>query len=119
MPIPAATEQPVDTSTAAGKAFFDMFGVFAEIETNLRRERQAEGIVAARRTGIYRDRPSKIDMDAIGDRIAGGRSPTRIAPCSHYSGHNISLLIGNCFPHRKLSASRLAGSVQAFAPLWR
>ena len=40
----AATEQPVDTSTAAGKAFFDMLGVFAEFETNLRRERQAEGI---------------------------------------------------------------------------
>ena len=35
----AATEQPVDTSTAAGKAFFDMLGVFAEFETNLRRER--------------------------------------------------------------------------------
>ena len=35
-----ATEQPVDTSTAAGKAFFDMLGVFAEFETNLRRERQ-------------------------------------------------------------------------------
>ena len=32
----AATEQPVDTSTAAGKAFFDMLGVFAEFETNLR-----------------------------------------------------------------------------------
>ena len=39
----AATEQPVDTSTAAGKAFFDMLGVFAEFETTLRRERQAEG----------------------------------------------------------------------------
>ena len=36
----AATEQPVDTSTAAGKAFFDMLSVFAEFETNLRRERQ-------------------------------------------------------------------------------
>ena len=28
----AATERPVDTSTAAGKAFFDMLGVFAEFE---------------------------------------------------------------------------------------
>ena len=44
-----ATEQPVDTSTAAGKAFFDMLGVFAEFETNLRRERQAEGIAAAKK----------------------------------------------------------------------
>ena len=39
-----ATEQPIDTSTAAGKAFLDMLGVFAEFETNLRRERQLEGV---------------------------------------------------------------------------
>jgi DNA invertase Pin-like site-specific DNA recombinase len=38
-----ATEQPVDTGTAAGKAFLDMLGVFAEFGTNLRRERQLEG----------------------------------------------------------------------------
>ena len=38
-----ATEQPIDTSNAAGKAFLDMLGVFAEFETNLRRER-ASGI---------------------------------------------------------------------------
>jgi DNA invertase Pin-like site-specific DNA recombinase len=37
-----ATEQPIDTGTAAGKAFLDMLGVFAEFETNLRRERQME-----------------------------------------------------------------------------
>ena len=53
----AATEQPVDTSTAAGKAFFDMLGVFAEFETNLRRERQVEGIAAAKQRGAYRGRP--------------------------------------------------------------
>ena len=32
-----ATEQPIDTGTAAGKAFLDMLGVFAEFETNLRK----------------------------------------------------------------------------------
>jgi DNA invertase Pin-like site-specific DNA recombinase len=32
-----ATEQPIDTSTAASKCFLDMLGVFAEFETNLRR----------------------------------------------------------------------------------
>ena len=75
----AATEQPVDTSTATGKAFFDMLGVFAEFETNLRRERQSEGIAAAKRRGAYRGRPPRIDMDAIRERIAEGQSPTRIA----------------------------------------
>jgi CBS domain len=29
--------QPIDTSSAAGKCFLDMLGVFAEFETNLRR----------------------------------------------------------------------------------
>lgn len=29
-----ATEQPIDTATAAGKSFLDMLGVFAEFETN-------------------------------------------------------------------------------------
>ena len=75
----AATEQPVDTSTAAGKAFFDMLGVFAEFETNLRRERQAEGIAAAKRRGVYRGRTPKIDIDAIQSKLADGRSPTEIA----------------------------------------
>ena len=37
-------EQAVDTSTSAGKAFFGMLAVFAQFETDVRRERQAEGI---------------------------------------------------------------------------
>ncbi|TNC73684.1 recombinase family protein [Rubellimicrobium roseum] len=56
-----ATEQPIDTSTAAGKAFLDMLGVFAEFETNLRRERQMEGIAAAKAKGVYKGRKPKID----------------------------------------------------------
>lgn len=74
-----ATEQPVDTSTAAGKAFFDMLGVFAEFETNLRRERQAEGIAAAKKRGTYNGRPPKIDRDAIQQRLKQGHGPTQIA----------------------------------------
>ena len=56
-----ATEQSVDTSTAAGKVFLDMLGVFAEFETNLRRERQLEGIAAAKARGIYQGRKPRID----------------------------------------------------------
>ena len=56
-----ATEQPVDTGSAAGKAFLDMLGVFAEFETNLRRERQLEGIQAAKARGVYKGRRPVID----------------------------------------------------------
>jgi DNA invertase Pin-like site-specific DNA recombinase len=75
----AATEQPVDTSTASGKAFFDMLGVFAEFETNLRREQQAEGIAAAKNRGVYRGRPPQIDIAAIQAKLAEGISPTEVA----------------------------------------
>jgi DNA invertase Pin-like site-specific DNA recombinase len=60
-----ATEQPIDTRSAAGKAFLDMLGVFAEFETNLRRERQLEGIAAAKVRGVYRGRKPSIDAVEI------------------------------------------------------
>jgi len=60
-----ATEQPVDTGTAAGKAFLDMLGVFAEFETNLRRERQLEGISAAKARGVYKGRQPTTDAAEV------------------------------------------------------
>jgi DNA invertase Pin-like site-specific DNA recombinase len=60
-----ATEQPIDTGTAAGKAFLDMLGVFAEFETNLRRERQMEGIAAAKARGVYTGRKPRIDPATV------------------------------------------------------
>ena len=60
-----ATEQPIDTGTAAGKAFLDMLGVFAEFETNLRRERQLEGIQAAKARGVYMGRRPVIDPGEV------------------------------------------------------
>jgi DNA invertase Pin-like site-specific DNA recombinase len=60
-----ATEQPIDTATASGKAFLDMLGVFAEFETNLRRERQMEGIAAAKKRGVYKGRRRQIDTEEI------------------------------------------------------
>jgi len=74
-----ATEQPIDTSTAAGKAFLDMLGVFAEFETNLRRERQMEGIARAKAAGVYKGRPPSIDTVAIRRMRAEGVKPTAIA----------------------------------------
>src|SRR5258705_778745 len=62
-----ATEQPIDTTTAAGKAFLDMLGVFAEFETNLRKERQLEGIAKAKAAGVYKGRPVSIDAARIAE----------------------------------------------------
>lgn len=74
-----ATEQPIDTSTAAGKAFLAMLGVFAEFETNLRRERQIEGIKAAKAKGVYTGRKPTISPDKILALKAEGIGPAEIA----------------------------------------
>lgn len=75
----ACTEQPVDTSTAAGKAFLDMLGVFAEFETNLRRERQMEGIAKAKAEGVYRGRKATLDAGEVRRLAADGVGATEIA----------------------------------------
>ena len=74
-----ATEQPIDTSTAAGKAFLDMLGVFAEFETNLRKERQMEGIAKAKAAGVYKGRPPSADSAKVQQLKAEGWGPSQIA----------------------------------------
>jgi DNA invertase Pin-like site-specific DNA recombinase len=74
-----STEQPIDTGTAAGKCFLDMLGVFAEFETNLRRERQLEGIAKAKAAGIYKGRPASIDAAQVRELKAQGLGASKIA----------------------------------------
>ncbi len=79
-----ATGQPA--GTAAGKAFFDMLGVFAEFETNLHRERQLEGITAAKARCLQG--PPAVDRCRRGAAAAprgkagplGDRTPARHRP---------------------------------------
>jgi DNA invertase Pin-like site-specific DNA recombinase len=77
------TEQPIDTGTAAGKAFLDMLGVFAEFETNIRKERQLEGIQKAKAKGdVYKGRPAKLAGKhgaEVAEMKAAGIGPTEIA----------------------------------------
>lgn len=76
-----ATEQPIDTSNAAGKAFLDMLGVFAEFETNLRKERQLEGIAKAKKEGKYKGRKAtaKEKSDQVHDLTEKGMTRQAVA----------------------------------------
>src|SRR5712671_5909432 len=74
-----ATEQPIDTSTAAGKAFLDMLGVVAEFETNLRKERQLEGIAKAKAAGVYKGRRPSVDVLRVRALKQEGLGPSAIA----------------------------------------
>ena len=74
-----ATEQPIDTSTAAGRCFLQMLGVFAEFETAIRRERQLEGIAKAKSEGVYRGRKPSIDPLEIRRLANEGKGASEIA----------------------------------------
>ena len=74
-----ATDQPIDTASAAGKAFLDMLGVFAEFETSLRKERQMEGIAKAKAAGVYKGRRPSIDVSAVIALKSQGKGASEIS----------------------------------------
>ena len=74
-----ATEQPISTKDATSKCFLDMLGVFAEFETNIRKERQMEGIAKAKAKGIYKGGKAKINVEDIIKLKNEGLGATAIA----------------------------------------
>lgn len=71
--------QPVDTTTATGRAFMQMLGVFAEFETCIRRERQAEGIAKAKQEGRIKGRPPSVDKIEVARLHHAGKNNSAIA----------------------------------------
>lgn len=56
-------KQGIDTSTTMGSSFFHMVGIFAELENNMRRERQIIGIKRAKKEGVQFGRKDVVDED--------------------------------------------------------
>lgn len=111
-----ATEQSIDTSTATGKAFLQMLGVFAEFETNLRYERQMEGIQKAKAKGVYKGRKCSINRNELQRLKSEGLGPTEIATKLNISRTSVYRLV-KCrtnHEHRKepLHANCLVGEAQ-------
>jgi DNA invertase Pin-like site-specific DNA recombinase len=50
--IPGLLDQHIDTSTPGGRLTFHVFAAVAQFETEIRAERQAEGIAAALQRGV-------------------------------------------------------------------
>ena len=72
-----ATEQPISTKDATSKCFLDMLSVFAEFETNLRKERQMDGIKANK--DKFKGRGQTIDVKRIKTLKNEGWGATKIA----------------------------------------
>lgn len=58
-------DQVIDTTSSTGRLTIAILGAVASFEIDLRAERQAEGIAAAKAKGLYRGRQSKIDIDRV------------------------------------------------------
>ena len=56
-----------------------MLSVFAEFETNLRKERQMEGIAKAKEKGVYKGRKTSIDRQLVEELKANGLGASAIA----------------------------------------
>ena len=73
----------IDTTKAEGRLMLNMLASFAEFETDLRKDRQAEGIAKAKAKNVYRGRPPKSDPAIMAKEIARleaeGRGATEIA----------------------------------------
>lgn len=74
------SQSGVDTTTSTGKLTLSILGAVAAFETDLRAERQAEGIARARKIeGKYRGRSPSIDYATVRKLRIQGNSPTEIA----------------------------------------
>ena len=59
--------------------FLDMLSVFEEFETNLRKERQMEGIQKAKERGVYKGRKPSVDVDKVKELKEEGLGASAIA----------------------------------------
>jgi DNA invertase Pin-like site-specific DNA recombinase len=82
-------DQQINTSSASGRAFLQMLGVFAEFENNLRRERQVAGITKAKQAGKFRGSQKRISREAVIELIKLNAPPSTIARKLHISRQSV------------------------------
>ena len=60
-------DQSIDTSDATGRLLFHMLGAIAQFETELRAERQREGIQKAQERGVHFGRKKKLTSAQVSE----------------------------------------------------
>ncbi len=66
--------EPIDTGTPIGRAFFQLLGVFAELERNLIRERCMAGRAVAAERGVKFGPPTRLMRDRVEEMAATGKT---------------------------------------------
>lgn len=103
-------EQSVDTATSAGRAFFGMLAVFAQFETDVRRERQAEGITKAKTAGVYTGGKPRIDRPQVVSLSREGKGAATVARALGVSRMSVYRILREQGALRKTRTSRRAST---------
>ncbi len=69
----------IDTTRSDGRLLLNILASFAEFETDIRKERQADGIEKAKSKGVYKGRKRSISAASIAELEGAGLGPTAIA----------------------------------------
>lgn len=75
----ALQQGAIDTSNSSGRLMLNMLAAFAEFESDLRRERQREGIDKAKAAGVYRGRKKSIDEAQVLSLLDEGMGASEVA----------------------------------------
>lgn len=69
----------VDTDSSTGRLMMAILGAVAAFESDIRKERQMEGIAKAKEAGVYKGRKRSVDVAAVRLLHAAGKRPSQIA----------------------------------------
>lgn len=75
----ALQQGAIDTTTSEGRLLLNILASFAEFETDIRKERQADGIAKAKLAGRYTGRKATVDPKEIEQLRERGLGATEIA----------------------------------------
>lgn len=92
----------IDTTSSTGKLTMAILGAVAEFETEIRKERQRDGIAKAKAAGVYQGRRAVIPADRVRELHAAGVRPVDIARQLKIGRASVYRLLGNqaaaCWP---------------------
>ncbi len=74
----ALQQGAIDTTRSDGRLMLNILASFAEFETDIRKERQLEGIAKAKAAGVYRGRKPSVPVEEVRRLAAEGVGPTDI-----------------------------------------